>query len=540
MTDEVYVVIPARGGSKGVPEKNLTYFNGSTLIENTIKLACSITTRENIIITTNDDEISQISLSNGVKVIRRSAELSTDDVTLDPVIYNALESVGVSNPNALIITLQVTSPNLSRKTLLSAIKFIDDEQLDTLISAKPSNHLTWTKQGTRVSPNYTKRLNRQDMPDTFQETGAFLISRYSCVTINNRIGENAAVFVLPENEADDIDSVNDFSNAINNLANRKIAFKVIGNKTVGTGHVFHCLELARRLPDFQKKFFVTDDDDFAFNILQSRHYDIEKHSPPELNLAIREYGPKLIILDKLDTTITEVQDLKSFTPHVISFEDLGSGSHYTDMTFNPLYPATMKQGSILSGPAYFLPKSSFLQKRSITKVKKDLLVFFGGTDPSNHTERLINELKRLNLPRKFQVTVLLGLGANLTTDSLDYIQETPNIILETFCPDICELILSHRLALTSAGRTMYELAFLKVPFIVCYQNDREKIHLTDLERNERLPVYQAPNELAIQEAVTLLEDEEALRNLSSSLSNIGVGEKSYVIEQNIRKLMQNV
>ena len=83
---------------------------------------------------------------------------------------------------------------------------------DTMVSATNAPHLSWGKDGrNRFVPNYERRLNRQELPPNYVETGAFLVSKRSCIGPSSRIGDNVTVFEVPADEAVDIDTMQDGS-----------------------------------------------------------------------------------------------------------------------------------------------------------------------------------------------------------------------------------------------------------------------------------------------------------------------------------------
>ena len=100
-------------------------------------------------------------------------------MTLDPVIYDAVctmeKKKGIQYD--VVITLQVTSPLLSSDTLDKALESFLASSDDTYISVVNKPHLSWTKKDGCYVPNYEKRLNRQQLPPNYLETGAFLITR---------------------------------------------------------------------------------------------------------------------------------------------------------------------------------------------------------------------------------------------------------------------------------------------------------------------------------------------------------------------------
>ncbi len=141
----ILAVIPARGGSKGIPRKNIRLMNGYPLISYAIRTALSSRYITDVVVSTDSDEIADVARLYGAHVIRRGANLSADLVTLDPVIYHAkLESESQFSCHfAAVVTMQPTSPLLRVETLDGAMEVFLRDSLDTLISVVNRPHLSW-------------------------------------------------------------------------------------------------------------------------------------------------------------------------------------------------------------------------------------------------------------------------------------------------------------------------------------------------------------------------------------------------------------
>ena len=199
----VLAVIPARGGSKGIPRKNVRLMHGKPLIYYSIQNALACSYIDDVVVSSDDEEILSIAAMYGAKAMNRNSALAQDAVTLDPVIYDAVLRMEQETGKTydVVVTLQATSPLLTVETLDGALKSFLESDFDTYISAVNKPHLSWTTKDGRCVPNYEKRLNRQQLPPNFLEAGAFLITRRACMSENNRIGANASVYEMPEKEA---------------------------------------------------------------------------------------------------------------------------------------------------------------------------------------------------------------------------------------------------------------------------------------------------------------------------------------------------
>ena len=256
---EVVIIIPARGGSKGIPRKNLRSLAGKPLINYSIKTALKSKFNPDVFVSSDDQEILSISQKLGAKTILRNEDKSTDSVTLDPVIFDAYKkAIEITKINYdLIVTLQPTSPLLTRESLDKAIsKLIDCKEIDTVISAMNDTHLTWKDKNGKYIPNYLERVNRQYLPQVYRETGGFLITRNNIISENSRIGENVHLEILHGAETIDIDTFEDWSLCEYYLRKKRVLFVVKGYHEIGLGHVYNTLLIANDILDHEISFLV--------------------------------------------------------------------------------------------------------------------------------------------------------------------------------------------------------------------------------------------------------------------------------------------
>jgi CMP-N-acetylneuraminic acid synthetase len=231
----IVVIIPARGGSKGIPRKNIRSMNGHPLIYYAIKTALNSKYDIDVFVSSDDDEILTYSKKFGANTIKRESSLANDITTLDPVIYDAL-SIAQKNKSKkydIVITMQPTSPILKFISLDNAIQLLIKNNLDTVLSATNDTHLMWGEENNKFHPLYKERLNRQYLPKKYKETGGFLISKSSILTSNNRIGKNTELFILDNGEEIDIDTYEDWAICEYLIKRKRILFVVTGNKQNG-------------------------------------------------------------------------------------------------------------------------------------------------------------------------------------------------------------------------------------------------------------------------------------------------------------------
>lgn len=473
------IVIPARGNSKAIPRKNLRFLAGKPLIAYSIQNALQCSFASDVVVTTDDDEIKYVSMKYGAQVIDRPTELGYDDVTLDPVVYDALKQVekGKNTCYDIVITLQPTSPLLTTNTLEDAFKCFIAKDVDALISAINRPSLAWTETSEGYMPLYKKRVNRQYLPKYFVETGAFVISKRKYVNTESRFGDNNLIYEIPENEAVDIDSYNDLFIAEKELIKKHVLFRVDGYTEIGLGHIYRCLTLAYQMTDCIIRFVLNEKSDIGIKKIADSFfpYDVIRNNEDILNLAVK-YKTDIVINDILDTERDYIEKLKSISLRVINFEDLGSGADHADIVINDLYEKQKDGNHFLWGSKYYCIRDEFhlCTAKSFISLVENVLIIFGGTDPANLTTRLYNIVKKLNL-QNIKFTFILGLGnTNFKEDFNDQFHHNIEVIRDV--KTITKYIAEADMAISSQGRTMLELACLEVPSILIAQNDRELNH----------------------------------------------------------------
>ena len=480
------IVIPARGGSKGIPRKNLRSLVGQPLIAYAIATARASRHRPYVVVTTDDDEIALVAERLGAHVHRRDPRLADDAATLDPVIHDAVTNVEVrlGCRFSLVVTQQPTSPLLRSESLDAAIaRMLDDPGIDTVISATNDTHLSWRRDGERYHPNYTERVNRQYLPPTFRETGGFFISRREHVTASGRFGPRVHLHELAMPESIDIDSHADWGLCTHYLRRRRVLFVVTGHRRVGLGHVYHSLLVANDLVDHEVAFLVDRGSTLAFEAIASRHYPVTMQHGESLVDHIADLRPHVVVNDRLDTDLAYMEALGRLGVKTINIEDLGPGAALADAVINAIYPDTDLGGDprAFFGPAYACLRDEFvlLTPRPASPRVERVLVTFGGTDPGGFTLTVLDAIEVWCAERGIAVDVVTGLGFD---DAID-ITRFQHARFHKRVDNISAFMRAADVAFTSAGRTLFELASVGTPAIVMAQNERELTHTFAAERH---------------------------------------------------------
>jgi CMP-N-acetylneuraminic acid synthetase len=183
----VLAVIPARGGSKTVPRKNLADVNGRPLISYVIDAALRAKRLHRVVVSTEDDAIARVASDWGAEVpFRRPAELSTDEVSIIPVVVHAMREMDELGFSAdVVVSLQPTSPFLEAEDIDNAVEKLEKSDADSVVSVQPiaHEHPFWVKKldGDKIVPfnEYTNEsiLQRQDLPPAYIYDGGIFVRR---------------------------------------------------------------------------------------------------------------------------------------------------------------------------------------------------------------------------------------------------------------------------------------------------------------------------------------------------------------------------
>lgn len=211
----IIALIPARGGSKGIPKKNIKLFNGEPLVNHSIKYAKNCNLIDEIYVSTDDEEISLVSSKAGASVIKRPINISGDNATTESAIKHTLKSL--SKKPDIIVLLQPTSPYRPKDSLKEALnKFIDNDY-DSLLSITPTHRFIWSidkKNNLKASYDFLKRPRRQDLKRSeinFIENGSLYIFKYESFLLSeNRLGGKIGYVEFDEEFSHEIDTYYDF------------------------------------------------------------------------------------------------------------------------------------------------------------------------------------------------------------------------------------------------------------------------------------------------------------------------------------------
>jgi len=213
MTKKVLAIIPARGGSKGLPKKNTLNLAGKPLIAWTIEAALDSRCIDQVIVSTDDKDILDISKKYDCEIIKRPSELSGDKVTMLPVVKHALECLGIEyEENTVVVLLQPTSPLRCHTHIDLAVKLFTDKWTSVVgvCEAEHTPYKMYNITNSELKDFTSKRwrgLSRQEIAPVYRENGAIFVFDSNQVINNNTLrGNRPRAFIMDTIYSIDIDT----------------------------------------------------------------------------------------------------------------------------------------------------------------------------------------------------------------------------------------------------------------------------------------------------------------------------------------------
>ena len=322
------------------------------------------------------------------------------------------------------------------------------------------------------------------------------------------------------------------------IEKRKILVQVTANKKIGLGHVYNILTI---LPHFKKDEILVvmnkkdslGNDKFKSKFLKVKIFENQS----QLFTIIKKFSPNIIFNDILNTKASFIQKLQKMNCFIVNFEDLGTGSNYANLVFNPIYYQKSTSTKFF-GEKYACVREEF-RKKNVKYTKKSIVVTFGGVDPKKLTLRLLKIIKKHRPEYKIVVIIgnefshqkkVLTMTKNLKKDGLN--------IKEIIRSDkISNFIDSSMFVITGNGRTVFEVAARYIPIITISANPREESHEFSKKKKigYHLGLHSKVTDQNILEAIKKMEFRHKRKKFEIKLKKMDLRNSVYNVEKIINE-----
>lgn len=211
-------VVPARGGSKGIPGKNMKKMNGRSMLHRTLDQALGARTIDEIVVSSDDQEILRHAREiEGIRTIERPVELASDDSAMGPVVLHAMD---LSSTSDIVVLLQPTSPLRTSADIDNAVALLVERHADSVMSVcevATSPYWMFTiGEGDRLRRVLPKQevATRQQLPTCYEINGAlYVVDGIKFRTEQVFVDDRTVAYVMPRERSVDVDTPEDFERA---------------------------------------------------------------------------------------------------------------------------------------------------------------------------------------------------------------------------------------------------------------------------------------------------------------------------------------
>ena len=483
------LVIPALAQHGAIPDHLVKRLAGKTLMQRALDTGLGVVAAQDLFVVTDSAEIALIAERAGVRVRRdphpRAAGLD---------ILRALREVlaDLARDYDVVLVYRAACPLVTAADIQEAWSHFCASGADCLVTVKSVRQRVWQAQGSGEAARLVQvdSLFGCDSPDGCPDTELLVESRALTILASRVLDSALPPRVVPfflNDRAVEINSYQDWWICERLLLRRHVVFVVAGYPAIGMGHIFRALMLAHEIADHKVSFVCTRESELAATSIAARDYKTFSQGTRDLASAVLDLEPDLVINDILDTTRPYMESLRQAGVPVVNFEDEGPGAALAQLVVNALYEERAPRPGLLAGHTCFCLRDEFLgaTRNLFADRVGRVLVTFGGTDDPDFTRQTLDVVEPLCRERDIEIRVVTGPGyahrealeAHLATLA------NPRLVFTSATNVMSRMMEGVDLAISSAGRTVYELAHMRIPALILAQNERENRHTFARARN---------------------------------------------------------
>ncbi|MBY4893444.1 pseudaminic acid cytidylyltransferase [Rhodobacteraceae bacterium N5(2021)] len=492
-------VIPARGGSKRIPRKNVRPFFGKPMIVWSIEAALASNVFDHVIVTTDDPEIAEVARVAGAEVpFMRPANLSDDATPTVPVIAHAVdEAEALWGPQDFVCCLYATAPFVLPEDIRKARLLLDTTEADYAFPVTsfpfPIQRGVYLRDDGRMEMFHPEHaLTRsQDLEEAYHDVGQFYWGRKAAwLAGKTLIGPDAAPLIIPRSRAQDIDTPEDWDRAEQLFAmfqhsRRKVLFRADAGRELGVGHVMRCLTLADEI-DGQATFVCKDIDGHLEDVIAARGHVVHlldaglSAAEDAAAVAGLAQGHDLVVMDHyglgadwskaMPAPVMVLDDVADRAHDCAVLLDQNLGREASD--YNGLVP----DGAVrLIGPEYALLRPEFASYRTASLARraeangavKRLLISLGGGDMQSVVTWILDVLRTVPGTQYLSIDIILGAAAKSPGVVQSAAEDLPCAVqIHSDVDNMAEHMAGADLMIGAGGSTSWERCALGLPVIV--------------------------------------------------------------------------
>jgi len=545
MTKKNLILIIARGGGKNISRQNLRLIDEKPLLYYILR-TCLKSKIGDVYVSTDSEEIKQVSLFYGVKVIPRPFNLTKKSTSLDEIAAHALSYLKKSN-----LTYEkclMTSPVFPLLKVPTISKFLSslNNTINTVwgvVKEKNEHYQKFHNNNKSVNPlsKQQKKIVKLRKVIAFNCNSFLKHKKFKKPFYGLKIPSDEGVTISNYHDLDVIEKI---------IKRKKILVRVDGNREIGLGHVYNILTVLNHFRNDEILIVMNSKKRLGSDKFKEQLYNVTYFSKEiRLNEIIRKFNPDIIFNDILDTKKNYVQNLKKFGCFIVNFEDKGSGSNLAHLLFNPIFNLNDNTSKKIFGCKYACIRDEFrIWKHNPGKKSIKILITFGGTDQKNITTKILTSIYRNNL-HDLNIQVLLGMGFSHNNQIRKLINLMTrngfNIHIIEKSDLMAKFVSESNFVITSNGRTVFEVASLKVPMITISSNSREDKHIFSRHSGGGIHLghYSKLTEKKIKNAINKMTDykksQKYVKNLEKFDLLNGVNEAVRLINSEYEKWNRN-
>lgn len=474
------IVIPAIKKNAVIPDQLVKKLAGITLIERALNTARACAPGNDIITITDSEEIGLICQRAKVRFVRNPAlRFRTLDIVSE--MRDLLATLAEEYEHCII--LRASCPLLTWVDLENAWKNYRHTGADCLVTVKNARQRLWRSRGENLQSLMESASGSDgDAENCLLETRALIILDLSLVRHDappNTVPHKIIPWFLNERSIE-IQDYQDWWICERLLERRHVVFVVAGYPAIGLGHVYRALMLAHEISAHKVTFVCTRQSELAVESVASRDYHVVRQREEELYETVLATRPDLVVNDFLNTGREYMEHLLASGCRCVNFEDEGPGAVLANLVINALYEPELNTPRLRCGPEYFCLRDEFVnaERNPLRPAVSTLLITFGGTDQHDCTRRVLKIVEPICRAYGIAIRIVAGPGYAHREALEKYLLELANPLVSfSWATNIMSRMMEGAdLAICSAGRTVYELAHMRVPGIVLATHEREARH----------------------------------------------------------------